>query len=73
MNTLTIGVFVTALLVGFQTAHGVDFHVAPGGDDSHPGTEAEPFATLDLKQAKAYRVFAPKGRGATCAHSHRAA
>ena len=60
MNTLTTGVFVTSLLVGFQTAHGVDFHVAPGGDDTHPGTEGEPFATLErardavrkLKQAE---------------------
>ena len=28
---------------------------------------------LALKQAKAYRVFAPKGCRGTCAHSHRAA
>jgi hypothetical protein len=35
------------------------------------GTSAK--LSLNLKQAKAYRVFAPKGRGATCAHSHRAA
>lgn len=60
MNRLTTVVFVTALLVDFQTANGVDFHVAPDGDDTHPGTEAEPFATLErvrdavreLKQAE---------------------
>ena len=47
MNRLTTAVFVTALLVGFHTVHGVDFYVAPGGNDTHPGTEAEPFATLE--------------------------
>ena len=60
MNRLTTAVFVTALLVGFHTVYGVDFFVAPGGNDTHPGTEAEPFATLErardavrkLKQAE---------------------
>ncbi len=60
MNRLTTAVFMTALLVGFQAARGIDFYVAPGGNDTHPGTEAKPFATLEqardavrkLKQAE---------------------
>ena len=35
------------LLLAGLTLHGADFYVAPNGDDSHPGTKRQPFATLE--------------------------
>ncbi|NQT52071.1 right-handed parallel beta-helix repeat-containing protein, partial [bacterium] len=35
------------LLAATLTAQGAEFHVAPGGNDAHPGTKEEPFATLE--------------------------
>ena len=38
---------LAATLVAATALAAADFYVAPGGDDSNPGTEARPFATLD--------------------------
>ena len=38
---------LAVILVAATALAAADFYVAPGGDDSNPGTEARPFATLD--------------------------
>jgi hypothetical protein len=38
--------FVALSLADDSTAFGVEFHVAPNGNDDHPGTQSRPFATL---------------------------
>ena len=40
-------ILITSLLLAPLAAlHAADFHVAPRGSDANPGTEAQPFATL---------------------------
>ena len=36
---------LTVLLAMGASAHGADFFVAPGGQDGHPGTKAQPLGT----------------------------
>jgi hypothetical protein len=44
----SIHTLLTALLLAPLAAlHANEFHVAPNGDDAHPGTKAKPFATLE--------------------------
>lgn len=38
---------IVATPVTFQQGQGYTYYVAPNGDDSNPGTEAQPFRTLD--------------------------
>ncbi|MCP5535737.1 MAG: right-handed parallel beta-helix repeat-containing protein [Akkermansiaceae bacterium] len=45
MNMIHYG--IATVLATTQFALGVTVHVAPDGDDSNPGTEAKPFATLE--------------------------
>ena len=43
---------------------GAEFHVAPGGDDSNPGSRSKPFATLEAARNAARRLLAEKKAGA---------
>ena len=47
-------------LLAFAGAVRADVHVSPGGDDSHPGTASQPFATLERARDA---VRALKSRG----------
>jgi hypothetical protein len=54
-----------AVLLAIGTAQAVDLHVDPQGEDTNPGTEAEPLATLAAARDAA-RKFA--GRQAVTVH-----
>ncbi len=45
MNLLIIRLSLAGLIPVLGAATAADFHVAPRGDDAHPGTEQQPFAT----------------------------
>jgi len=54
------------LLAGAGSMAGADFHVAPTGNDAHPGTKEKPFATLErardaARQAKQATVVLAGG------------
>ena len=44
---LTLTLLTVLLLPSFGALHAAEFYVAPNGNDAHPGTKAEPFATLE--------------------------
>ena len=47
MKAKLLKMIMTVLAMGISiTAFGADFHVAPQGKDSNPGTKSKPFATL---------------------------
>ena len=50
MNKLATVLIANVLLVVLQPADGADLHVASRGDDTHPGTQAKPFASLERAQ-----------------------
>lgn len=56
MKRLTTILIVTAQLAAFRAAEGADFHVAPSGDDAHPGTQPKPFATLERARDEVRRL-----------------
>ena len=56
-QTLVAG--AAALLCTLLAAsHAAEFHVAPGGSDANPGTEARPFATLERARDEIRRLKA---------------
>ena len=44
---LRCSIIVICMLIASLAQGGVEFYVAPGGDDANPGTRERPFATLD--------------------------
>ena len=48
---------LAALLLALVTsaANGADFYVAPNGNDTHPGTQANPFASLERARTRCAR------------------
>ncbi|MDD4190947.1 MAG: right-handed parallel beta-helix repeat-containing protein [Mangrovibacterium sp.] len=52
MNSILSVIGATLLLLIVSCTSPIEFYVSPGGDDQNPGTEAEPFQTLErAKQA----------------------
>jgi hypothetical protein len=55
MKTITaIGVVLSLCCVA--SAHAVNFYVAPGGNDAHPGTQEQPFATIEHARESVRKV-----------------
>jgi hypothetical protein len=48
-----VGILLALLLAPLSALHAAEFHVAPRGNDAHPGTKAKPFATLERAQSAA--------------------
>ena len=46
-NTVKLTLLTTLLLLRPSALLAAEFYVAPNGNDAHPGTKAEPFATLE--------------------------
>lgn len=49
-SVLTLAMIGLVLLGGGAHIHAADFYVSPHGDDSHPGTERQPFRTIGRAQ-----------------------
>ncbi len=54
-------IVITCLLSRTHCVSGMDFYVSPTGNDSDPGTEAQPFATLEMAR-DAVRVCKESGQ-----------
>ena len=59
MRTQITGIILASTLVAAAT-HAAEYHVATNGSDSNPGTQAEPFATLEQARSAARGQAASK-------------
>ena len=50
IGSVMSGSFLLAVLV-FMLAHGATYYVAPNGSDANPGTEAQPWCTIQKAAA----------------------
>lgn len=59
---LRLTLLLISLWVGVQSLSAVEFYVAPGGKDSNPGTEKQPFQSWEAAQqrVRAYKATAPQ-------------
>lgn len=61
-DRLTVFVIAVTLMLAFPAARAADFHLAPNGSDTNPGSETRPFATLERARdaARQAKVHNPK-------------
>jgi hypothetical protein len=46
-NILVVGILLASPLLSTNYSQVTEFYIAPGGNDTNPGTEEKPFATLN--------------------------